>query len=203
MNSVIFREMSCVMYHRLGVLVKSCGRNNGAHTVLFHAVSDGLVVALQFYRKEMVMLIGLSPYVGYFREVARGVRDGCSDAIRQMAWHLTGMIHGQHRIIPMPSHLGYPTNILRVSQEMEVISDGRLVSCPVLKSKPHHSHYMMKKWGMTPPEAQMFLDDGFTPSVDDIVIDNVIDTGATANAALKVLPMANVLCLCKRHGGWL
>ena len=36
-----------------------------------------------------------------------------------------------------------------------------------------------------------------------MLIDNVIDTGATANAALKVLPMANVLCLCKRHGGWL
>lgn len=62
---------------------------------------------------------------------------------------------------------------------------------------------MMKKCGMTPPEVQMFLDDGFIPSVDDIVIDNVIDTGATANAALKVLPMASVLCLCKRHGGWL
>lgn len=149
------------------------------------------------------MTIGLSPYVGYFREVARGVRDGCPDAISQMAWHLTGMIHGKHRIIPMPSHLGYPSTMLNVAQEMEIVSEGRLTPCPVLKCNPHHSHYLMKKWGMTPVDPAMFIDDGFIPSVDDIVIDNVTDTGATARAALKALPMANIVCLCKRHGGWL
>ena len=103
-------------------------------------------------------------------------------------------------LIPMPSHCGYPTytyDMCRIIKNR--LGDLHISNC--LRCNPHPSLCEVKRKGLDAEsvEVQMSLARDSEPSYYKkypvILIDNVIDTGKTYEAALKLFPDAHLYVL--------
>lgn len=133
-------------------------------------------------------------YEGYLRMIARGVRDNNPKCIECAAKLFDLMLPEGARVIPMPSHHGSACQMLSVVRKL-VEKRGDITAYDILKCDPHESNYSQKKY-TTPAPINMRLSMPINfDGVGVFVLDNVVCTGVTASAALKVLPDATVVAL--------
>lgn len=133
-------------------------------------------------------------YEGYLRTIARGVRDNNPQCIECAAKLFDLMLPEGARVIPMPGHHGSACQMLSVVRRLvERRSD--ITAYDILKCDPHEANYIQKKY-TTPEPIKMRLSTEINfNGVGVFILDNVVCTGVTASAALKVLPDATVVAL--------
>lgn len=138
-------------------------------------------------------------YEGYLRTIARGVRDNNPKCIECAAKLFDLMLPEGARVIPMPGHYGSARQMLSVVRKLTERRND-ITAYDILKCDPHEANYIQKKY-TTPAPIKMFLGrkdmdvECVNYGADMFVLDNVICTGVTASAALKVLPDATVVAL--------
>ena len=144
-------------------------------------------------------IIWLARYEGFFRHICRGIRNGDGTCIKQSAHFYAAMLPERAVVIPMPGHTGEATTMLQVAKEISKIrKDIRVWNG--LHAVPHVSNYAQKRIGIVPDPVKMtarrlLLKRGEKPCI----IDNVIVSGVTAQAALYAIGLSEALvfCLCK------
>lgn len=136
----------------------------------------------------------LGSYEGVLRNLAREVKSGGLAAIEESARRLAPLLPRRAVIVPMPSRHGYPTTIRALADAIAALAPDAEV-LDALRSNPHEANYTQKKRGQKP--ARISMRAIRTPPTDrpTVILDNVIDTGATASAALEALPGAALLAL--------
>ena len=149
----------------------------------------------------MDRIIWLARYEGYFRMLCQGIRNGDEQCIKQSAKFFDAMLPQNSVIVPMPGHKGKATTMLQVAEEIVKLRPD-IEMFDVLRCVPHESNYAQKKYyGFIPKPITMVCDD-FVRRLPDgkprqrFIIDNVVVTGVTAQAAMDALRWP-VLCLCK------
>lgn len=140
-------------------------------------------------------------YEGYLRTIARGVRDNNPKCIECAAKLFDLMLPQGAVVAPMPSHFGSAAQMLSVANELHMRRPDIIV-CDLLRCDHHPANYMQKKDGFTPDPIRMFIAPEFVECSGRcmFILDNVVCTGVTASAALKVLPDATVVALAM--SGW-
>lgn len=150
---------------------------------------------------RLMAVAGIMPYMSYennyllVRKDARSIKSMDQDVIERTADKLAPFIPKDAVLVPIPSHSGRTTDMLALA---EAISDrtGAEVS-DILRCKPHQSQYEAKKEEkpLTPEEIGMTATRKIPMTKIPIFIDNVIDTGATAEAAVKAVGRGIVVSL--------
>jgi len=133
-------------------------------------------------------IIWFGRYEGWLRLLARGVRDRDVECIKKAAHLFDVMLPDNAVVVPMPAHTGRADAMLVVAK----MTGRKVADC--LRCAPHESNYSQKRDGFTPTWIPMFAD-GETPEGDLWIIDNVIASGVTANAAMCALPGARLCAL--------
>jgi predicted amidophosphoribosyltransferase len=128
------------------------------------------------------------------REIAHGIKAGDPVSIKvaagQIASKLKGYAPSKTVIVPLPSHTGRANVTKDLAQAVANVHGSTVRD--VLEMKPMgSSRYAQKQADMIPQPIQMFQRE-VRPSQDThiILLDNTIDTGATAFAAISQLPDA-------------
>ena len=148
---------------------------------------------------------GIVPYIsvkGYadIRSLARAVKRRDPAEIKKAAKLMAKYIPDNAVLIPIPSHTGKATDMLDLANEI-----GRITNSPVadvLVGVERKSQYQAKKEGsaLTPSEIGIEqvsrLPDGKIP----VFIDNVVNTGNTAKAAVDAVGKGIVVCLGSTSG---
>ena len=132
-------------------------------------------------------------YDGINQWVAHKIKEGDDDAIDYAARQMAAIIPANAVLIPIPSHHGRADQTLRLAKALSSYTHLPLVDA--IRGREHESQYEAKQRGYLLSEKEM----GFyriapiplnrTPCL----IDNVVDTGTTAKAAVKVLGHAVVV----------
>lgn len=148
---------------------------------------------------------GIVPYIsvkGYadIRSLAKGVKRRDPAEIKKAARLMAEYIPDNAVLIPVPSHSGKATDMLDLANEI-----GRRTNSPVadvLVGVERKSQYQAKKEGsaLTPSEIGIEqvsrLPDGKIP----VFIDNVVNTGNTAKAAVDAVGKGMIVCLGSTSG---
>lgn len=142
------------------------------------------------------------------RQLAHGLKDGKQESIKQaaelMADNIKGMAAGKYCVlVPVPNHHGKAVYTKALAEELS-----RRTGIPtwdILSCRPHMPLHYAKKNDLKPEGIYLKLSlyrqvpRMFTP----IIIDNVLDTGYTAGAAIKAVghpdTMLAVLGHTKNH----
>lgn len=144
-------------------------------------------------------IIYIGRHEGLLRDVSRGCAYGDPSSIEQGASILSAFIKCGSIIVPMPSHVGYPTTMKNLCETiLQRNCTLEMVDC--LRCLPHQSNHIQKLHNESPSPVQMNLtDDGLKLNGDRkiYIIDNCISSGVTASAALAVLPNAVVIAITK------
>ena len=150
----------------------------------------------------MDRIIWLARYEGYFRMLCKGIGNGDEQCIKQSAKFFDAMLPQDSVIVPMPGHKGKATTMLQVAEEIVKLRPD-IEILDVLRCVPHESNYAQKKdYGFIPKPITMVCNDFVLRAASDgkpkskFIIDNVVVTGVTAQAAMNALRWP-VLCLCK------
>ena len=130
-------------------------------------------------------------HAGLLREIAHGVKDGSAKHADMAARLLDAALPPDCVIMPMPGHRGRAEAMLDVALRISTIS-GRAV-LDALACVPHKSSYEQKARGVEPSPIAMLA--RFAVYGKVAIIDNCIASGATASAALAVIPNASVYVL--------
>lgn len=141
-------------------------------------------------------------YGGELRTLAHDIKDGKSEAIERAATLMAPSIPEKAILVPMPSHEGRATTMLTLANAIAAKAQGASV-LDALEAEPHESNYEHKKRTGKPTDIKMSRIKGvrIPKSRPVILIDNVIATATTYNAALKALPNADIVVLASdaRH----
>ncbi len=143
-------------------------------------------------------MIGLDYYaMPNVREICHLAKKGDREAVSLVADAIIMQLPEDAVLIPMPSSNGVPEDILELCQ---IIAER--TNCNVwdgLRGASRKSQYLSKKSGIPLTEDDLgFYLIGEVPDGRLFVIDNIIDTGLTMNAALNILPNANPATFCSR-----
>ena len=130
-------------------------------------------------------------HAGLLREIAHGVKDGSAKYADMAARLFDAALPPDCVIVPMPGHRGRADTMLDVALRISAMS-GRAV-LDALACVPHESSYAQKARGLAPAPIAMLA--RFAVHGKVAIIDNCIASGATASAALAVIPNASVYAL--------
>ena len=157
--------------------------------------------------KQECAFTSVAPYPKV-RQLAHGLKDGKAESIRlaadMMVDNIRGMASGKYCVlIPIPNHHGKAVYTKALAEELS-----RRTGIPtwdILSCRPHMPLHYAKKNDLKPEGIYLKLSlyrqvpRMFTP----IIIDNVLDTGYTAGAAIKAVghpdTMLAVLGHTKNH----
>jgi len=157
--------------------------------------------------KQECSFTSVAPYPKV-RQLAHGLKDGKQESIKQaaelMADNIKGMAAGKYCVlVPIPNHHGKAVYTKALAEELS-----RRTGIPtwdILSCRPHMPLHYAKKNDLKPEGIYLKLSLYrqvplmFTP----IIIDNVLDTGYTAGAAIKAVghpdSMLAVLGHTKNH----
>ncbi len=158
-------------------------------------------------QKQECTFTSVAPYPKV-RQLAHGLKDGKQESIRLaaelMAGNIREMAKGKYCVlVPVPNHHGKAVYTKALAEELS-----RRTSIPtwdILSCRPHMPLHYAKKNDLKPEGIYLKLSlyrqvpQMFTP----IIIDNVLDTGYTAGAAIKAVghpdTMLAVLGHTKNH----
>lgn len=140
---------------------------------------------------------GILSVADYYRtpgakDLAHRVKNGDPDAIKQMAAEMAVKVPGNAVLIPIPSSTGQATATKALAEEIS-----RIMGAPVadvLSGRTRPKLYDLKEHGkiLRPEEFGYKLKADLPPGVP-VLVDNVLATGTTANAAEMAIPGAKVL----------
>lgn len=145
---------------------------------------------------------GMTPYVaaggyrGSMDRLARGVKSRDPKVVTEVADLMAPLIPDNAILVPAPSHSGTATDMLDVANAIAERTGAPVAD--VLKSEARESQYESKRESGRPITATQMgitmtgeLPDGMLP----VVIDNVVNSGNTAEACVKALGKGVVVSL--------
>lgn len=144
---------------------------------------------------------GITPYmsVGTYtqlKRLAKGVKTRNEGVIKEAAAKIAPLIPDNAVLIPAPSHDGRATDMLDLAKAVAEITGSEVAD--VLRSAPRESQYQAKKATGVPMVSGQLgitmegtLPEGKTP----IIIDNVVDSGNTAEACVQAVGRAVVVTI--------
>lgn len=134
----------------------------------------------------------------WLKAICKGVRSGDEYNILTAANLFAQILPDNALIVAMPSHNGKSTYMYDVAEKIpKYRKDILCLSKNALLCKPHKSLCEIKKCDGDFPDLEMISGNDFHGVPKVCIIDNVYDTGTTANAALKAIPNARVFVLAK------
>ena len=127
-----------------------------------------------------------------YRELCHRVKTGELSSIQEAAYLMAERISflSTRILIPMPSHLGYATDTLRLCNEISILTGLPVVNA--LMGNERESLYYLKRNGEV-PDLSFFgfhLVRDIPAELTPVIVDNVIATGQTMKAALSVVRQA-------------
>ncbi|MBQ8082602.1 MAG: hypothetical protein IJ241_00310 [Clostridia bacterium] len=149
-------------------------------------------------------IIGAQPYET-IRELCHAIKDGNEEAIHEAAEYLARQVPENALLVPVPGRWGLATNTLLLSRETAILAQKKVTYANILKGNIRNSLYELKKAGQDIstirlgirriPNSETILSQAQEDGRPIILVDNVVDTGTTAKACLKVIPDADLLAV--------
>lgn len=144
---------------------------------------------------------GITPYMSVgtylqYKRLAKGVKTRDAAIIREAAEKIAPLIPDNAVLVPTPSHTGRATDMLDLTNAIAEITGSEVAD--ILRSAPRESQYQAKKETGTPMASQQLgiMMEGTVPADKTaIVIDNVVDSGNTAEACIQALGKGVVVTL--------
>lgn len=138
--------------------------------------------------------ISAAPYL-QVRNLAHKVKSGDAEAIKEAAQKMAPLVPANAVLIPIPSRTGKATNMLALANAIAEATGAEVKD--ILTGESRESLYEMKKRGATLALEDLGIKASETIPSDKIpiFIDNVVDTGLTAEAAVKSVGRGIVLTL--------
>lgn len=151
--------------------------------VLSKAEDDGIVP----------MDYGVGYRGGAHSSIAKKVKEENPDAIAEAAYQMSIRIPKGSILVPMPSRTGNATYTVKLAEAIAKATDSEVRD--VLKGKARMSVYEAKQKGikMTPEDLGMYTTEELPKGKNIVIIDNVIDKGTTALAAVSAVKGASVV----------
>ena len=145
-------------------------------------------------------------YEGINNWICHKLKENDPQVIAYCARQLVKMLPKNAVIVPIPGHYGFALQTLNLARAISIQSDGSIPVANVLKGNRRVSNYEAKKDGHPLSALELgFRQIGSIPN-DKVpyLLDNVVDTGITAKAAVKALgggivlsyAMSNTLLEC-------
>ena len=130
---------------------------------------------------------------GAHSSIAKKVKEENPDAIAEAAYQMSIRIPRGSILVPMPSHNGNATYTVKLAEAIAKATDSEVRD--VLKGKARMSVYEAKQKGikMTPEDLGMYTTEELPKGKNIVIIDNVIDKGTTALAAVSAVKGASVV----------
>jgi hypothetical protein len=138
-----------------------------------------------------------TPIADYYRtpgarELAHGVKAGNERAIMQMAQEMAALLGPSDVLVPIPSRTGRATVTLAMAKEIARRS-GAVVADVLRGAERTASLYDLKRRGVDVSTVDFgYRVEGESPN-NPVLIDTVLDTGATVRAAHRLMPNARVV----------
>ena len=150
-------------------------------------------------------------YDGINNWLCHKLKENDSQAIDYCARQLAKMLPDNAVIVPIPGHHGYAQETLYIAKAISVQTDGKIPVANVLKGNCRTSNYQSKKEGR-PLSVEELRFHQVRPLPKDklpYLLDNVVDTGTTARAAVKAIgggvvlsyAMSDTLLECREYSG--
>lgn len=130
---------------------------------------------------------------GAHSSIAKKVKEENPDAIAEAAYQMSIRIPKGSILVPMPSRTGNATYTVKLAEAIAKATDSEVRD--VLKGKARMSVYEAKQKGikMTPEDLGMYTTEELPKGKNIVIIDNVIDKGTTALAAVSAVNGASVV----------
>lgn len=152
---------------------------------------------------------GITPFVsaGGYRQgmqaLAHGIKQGDKDSINRAATLIAPLVPADAVLVPAPSHRGTADTMLMLANAVSAQTGTPVAD--VLKGGIRNSQYEAKRAGgyVIPSAAMGIYLEGDLPSGKmPVVIDNVVNTGNTAEACIRALNGGVVISLAKAASGY-
>jgi adenine/guanine phosphoribosyltransferase-like PRPP-binding protein len=132
-------------------------------------------------------------------KVARGIKYGDVESILKAAEEMSAFVPDDAVLVPMPSHHGFATQTYKLA--LAISQHTGTPVADVIRGKLRHTLYETKKNGAKPHfhDLQMYLTSSIPSGRYVVVIDNCIDTGASAMAAASLFKKCTVLAYAMTH----
>lgn len=130
---------------------------------------------------------------GAHSSIAKKVKEENPDAISEAAYQMSIRIPKGSILVPMPSRTGNATYTVKLAEAIAKATDSEVRD--VLKGKARMSVYEAKQKGikMTSEDLGMYTTEELPKGKNIVIIDNVIDKGTTALAAVSAVRGASVV----------
>ena len=128
-------------------------------------------------------------YDGINNWLCHKLKENDPQAITYCARQLVKMLPENAVVVPIPGHHGYALQTLYLARAISEQSDGRIPVANVLKGKSRISNYQAKMDGHPLTSSELGFHQVRTLPKGKVpyLLDNVVDTGTTAKAAVKAL----------------
>lgn len=128
-------------------------------------------------------------YDGINNWLCHKLKDNDPQAIEYCARQLAKMLPKNAVIVPIPGHYGYAVQTLYLARTISEHSNGNIPVANVLKGINRVSNYQAKKDGQPLSAEELGFHQVRTLPKGKVpyLLDNVVDTGTTAKAAVKAL----------------
>lgn len=143
---------------------------------------------------------GMTPYVaaGNYRDqrrLARGVKSRDAKVVAEVADRMAPLIPKDAVLVPAPSRTGEATDMLDVAKALSERTGAPVAD--VLRGSERRSQFEAKKAGepLRAGDMRVILQGELPEGKIPVVIDNVVDTGNTAEACVKALGKGVVVSL--------
>lgn len=144
---------------------------------------------------------GITPYmsVGTYnnlKRLAKGVKTRDKALIKEAADLIAPLIPDNAVLIPAPSHSGTATDMLDLAKAIAEVTGSEVAD--VLRSAPRESQYQAKKTTGVPMASKQLgiaVEGEIPADKTPIIIDNVVDSGNTAEACVQAVGKGVVVTL--------
>lgn len=150
-------------------------------------------------------------YDGINNWLCHKLKENNPQVIDYCARQLAKMLPENAVIVPIPGHHGYAQETLYIAKAISVQTDGKIPVANVLKGNCRTSNYQSKKEGRPLSEEELGFHQVRPLPKDKMpyLLDNVVDTGTTARAAVKAIgggvvlsyAMSDTLLECREYSG--
>lgn len=127
------------------------------------------------------------------RSLCHGIKDGNADDIARAARLMAKLVRPGDTLVPIPSRTGVATTAKLLAEAISKVTGAPVAD--ILKGASRKSMYEMKKGGTIPGEEFLGLRLEGEPPDNTVFVDNVVATGTTARAALRLVPGSRLIAL--------
>lgn len=167
------------------------------------AKSDNVERATEIFNEALAEEIGngMTPFIAVDRyrrvsNLAHLIKDRDPQVVERVAKMMAPLIPDNAVLVPAPSHSGKATDMLDLAKAIAGITGSDVAD--VLSSAPRDSQYMVKKQGgkaIASADMGIQMSGQLPEGKIPVVIDNVVDSGNTAEACVKALGKGVVVSL--------